>query len=231
MKLYILRHEDRGKETNIFTPLNYKGIENSEKLIDVLKKENINLIFSSPFVRTLQTIYPYSKETNNKINVEYSLSEYHSRRLISREMYGTELNENILKIFNYNPNYKSLINAKDIYYPETNMDCLSRVKYFLRYIIKKYKHTDYNILIVTHMHICLDILNIVNPKINNKINMINLLFYERGKITKIFDDDWVYDEINYNNLIESPTIKKYLYNVFGVTIVCVMSSLFYYNSK
>ena len=57
----------------------------------------------------------------------------------------------------------------------------------MRYIIKNYKNTDKTILIVTHMHICLDILNIVNSKIENKINSIDLLFYERGKLTKIFE--------------------------------------------
>ena len=230
MKLYILRHEERGNETNIMTPLSYEGVENSELLIDILKNENIDLIFSSPFVRTLQTIYPYSKKANVKINVDYSLSEYHSRRLIDREEYGKYLPNNILKLFNYNPSYKSLIKPDDIYYPETNFDCLSRVKSFLRYIIKNYKHTDKNILIVTHMHICLDILNIVNPKINNKINTISLLFYNRGKITKIFDNDWVYEELNPKSLLETKKIKKYA-NIFNLTILCMISSLFYYNSK
>jgi 2,3-bisphosphoglycerate-dependent phosphoglycerate mutase len=230
MKIYILRHEERGIETNMLTPLNSRGVENSEKLVDILKKENINLIFSSPFVRTLQTIYPYSSEMNIKINIDYSLSEYHSRRLISRENYGVNLPNNMLKIYNHNPNYKSIIGPKDIYYPETNFDCLSRVKSFLRYIIKNYKNTDKNILIVTHMHICLDILNIVNSKISkdSKIGTIDLLFYERGKLTKIFDDDWMYNEINYTNLIQSPTIQKYLYKF---SLLCVISSFYYYVTK
>jgi 2,3-bisphosphoglycerate-dependent phosphoglycerate mutase len=224
MKIYILRHEERGNETNILTPLNCRGIENSEKLVDILEKENIDLIFSSPFVRTLQTIFPYSNKKNIKVNVDYSLSEYHSRRLISRENYGVNLPENMLKIYNYNPNYKSIIGPKDIYYPETNFDCLSRVKSFLRYIIKNYKNTDKNILIVTHMHICLDILNVVNSKIESKIGNIDLLFYERGKLTKIFDNDWLYDEINNNSIIQSPTIQKYL---LKLSFICVISSFIY----
>ena len=233
MKLYILRHEERGNETNLMTPLNYKGVVNSEILIDILDNENIDLIFSSPFVRTLQTIYPYAKKSDIEINVDYSLSEYHSRRLICREEYGKYLPTNILKLFNYNSNYKSLINPNDIYYPETNFDCLSRVKSFLRYIIKHYKHTDKNILIVTHMHICLDILNIVNSKISkeSKLGTISLLFYDRGKITKIFDNDWVYEEINPKSLLESPSIKKYIYNIFNFSLLCIATSYFYNNVK
>jgi broad specificity phosphatase PhoE len=233
MKIYLLRHEERGNETNIMTPLNYKGVENSEMLIDILKNENIDLIFSSPFVRTLQTIYPYSKEANIPINVDYSLSEYHSRRLIDREAYGKYLPNNILKLFNHNPNYRSLIKPDDIYYPETNLDCVSRVKSFLRYIIKHYKHTDKNILIVTHMHICLDILNIVNTKISkeSKLGTISLLFYDRGKITKIFDNDWVYEEINPKSLLESTSIKKYIYNIVNISLLCIATSYFYNNVK
>lgn len=229
MKIYILRHEERGNETNIMTPLNYTGVINSELLINTLENEKIDLIFSSPFVRTLQTIYPYSISSNIKINVDYSLCEYHSRRLINKSDYGKYLPNNILKLFNYNPDYKSLIKPEDIFYPESNFDCLSRVKSFLRYIIKSYKNTDKNILIVTHMHICLDILNIINPKIGNKINTISLLFYNRGKITKIFDKDWVYEELNPKGLLETIKIKKYMYNVFNITIVYLISS--YFNNK
>ena len=76
MKLYILRHEDRTQDCSFFSPLTLVGLNNSKKLAEHLKKENINLIFSSPFIRTLQTVQPYVKETKISINLEYSLSEY-----------------------------------------------------------------------------------------------------------------------------------------------------------
>ena len=58
MKIYILRHEDRTMDLTFFSPLTKNGLEKSVKLIDHLEKERINVIYSSPYIRTLQTIYP-----------------------------------------------------------------------------------------------------------------------------------------------------------------------------
>ena len=66
MKLYILRHEDRTMDLTFFSPLTKNGLEKSIDLINYLEKEKINLIYSSPYIRTLQTIYPYSKIYNLK---------------------------------------------------------------------------------------------------------------------------------------------------------------------
>jgi broad specificity phosphatase PhoE len=57
MKIYILRHEKRPADCSFFVPLSEEGLKDSIKLVPRLKKCNINLIFSSPFIRTLQTIY------------------------------------------------------------------------------------------------------------------------------------------------------------------------------
>ena len=39
MKLYILRHEDRTQDCSFFSPLTKEGLNNSIKLIDILKKK------------------------------------------------------------------------------------------------------------------------------------------------------------------------------------------------
>ena len=135
MKIYILRHEDRGKETTIYTPLTPKGIDNSEKLIDIFKKEGIDLIFSSPFIRTLQTVYPYSKDKNIKINLEYSLCEIHHKDLIPIKAHGMYLPEYIAELFDYNPEYKSLIKPTEITFPEKEHHVVIRTKRFLRNIL------------------------------------------------------------------------------------------------
>lgn len=59
MKIYILRHEDRTIDCSFFGPLTKKGLINSGKLIDKLEKLNIDEIYCSPFIRTMQTIYPF----------------------------------------------------------------------------------------------------------------------------------------------------------------------------
>ena len=66
MKIYILRHEDRTQDCSFFSPLTETGLNNSIKLIDHLKNENITKIYCSPFIRTLQTIYPFSKCNTKK---------------------------------------------------------------------------------------------------------------------------------------------------------------------
>ncbi len=71
MKIYILRHEDRTQDCTFFSPLTKKGLENSAELVPVLVKCKIDIIFTSPFIRTLQTVYPFIKETKIKPYLEY----------------------------------------------------------------------------------------------------------------------------------------------------------------
>ena len=82
MKIYILRHEDKTMDTSFFSPLTREGIKNSIKLIDILKEEEIDIVFSSPFIRTLQTIYPYCKEKDININIDYSISEIQNENTV-----------------------------------------------------------------------------------------------------------------------------------------------------
>ena len=75
MKLIILRHEERPNNSLFFTPLTENGKKNAEELKNKLP-DNIDLIYSSPFLRVLQTIYPYCKKHNKTVNVENSFYEY-----------------------------------------------------------------------------------------------------------------------------------------------------------
>ena len=191
MKLYILRHEDRTQDCSFFSPLTLLGLENSNKLVPYLKKEHINIIFSSPFIRTLQTVYPYLKETGAHVNIEYSLSELHHSDIIAKKSAGIYIPEYIAEAFNYNPSYKSLIEPTDINYPEINVK--QRIKKFITHILLNYHVTEDNILLVTHESVCLSILEYMK-KIKPEIDISS---YDKGKLVKIFENDgWVYEEIN-----------------------------------
>ena len=193
MKIYILRHEDRTIDCSFFAPLTLKGLQNSQKLIPILKDCKINLIFSSPFIRTLQTIYPYVKTNKLNINVEYGLSELHHQDIIPKNAVGINLPEYIAELFNYNPKYKSIISSQDIKYPESMLESLQRTIKFIRELIEKYYTTDFNILLVSHQTICINILNLVNKKYKN----INTESYEKGKLCLVFNkNDWDYQKIN-----------------------------------
>ena len=87
MRLYLLRHEDRTQDATFFAPLTLRGLQNSKKLVKVLRKLQINVIFSSPFVRTLQTIKNYSKLSGIPVKIDYALEEYISPGPIPKDSF------------------------------------------------------------------------------------------------------------------------------------------------
>jgi broad specificity phosphatase PhoE len=201
MKIYILRHEDRTQDCSFFSPLTKTGLENAIKLVEHLKKIPITRIYSSPFIRTLQTIYPYAKESKIKINVEYGLSELHHPDLIARKAVGITLPEYLAESFNYNSEYKTIIKPNEIIYPEKDKNVQVRVKRVLRKIIEENINTQNNIVIVTHQMLCNQILQIVNKaskEFKDKIEPSLLTNYEKGQLTKIFDSEkgWTFSPVN-----------------------------------
>ena len=154
MKIYILRHEDKTMDTSFFSPLTQKGIKNSIELIDVLQEAEIDVIFSSPFIRTLQTVYPFCKKSKIKVNIDYGLSEIQNENTILKNAYTIQLPEYLQKKYLCS-NYKSLKLPNDYNYPEKIEDVDKRVKHFLHYIISNYSnYKNKNILIVSHMVVC-----------------------------------------------------------------------------
>jgi broad specificity phosphatase PhoE len=199
MKIYILRHEDRTQDCSFFSPLTKQGLENATELIDVLDKQKINKIYSSPFIRTLQTVYPYVKEKNHLINIDYGLSELHHTDLIAKKSVGMSLPEYLGEAFCYNPEYKSIIKPTEIVYPETEENVNHRVKKFLRQLILLNYNSNDNIVLTTHQAVCFSLLRMVNKHSNEfkgKIDREILTNYPKGKLCLIFDGDWTYKLIN-----------------------------------
>ena len=195
MKIYILRHEKRPEDCSFFVPLSEEGLNDSIKLISHLKKCNIDLIFSSPFIRTLQTIYPYAKSENKKINLEYGLCELHHEDIIPKKGANMLLPNYLAKSFLVNDKYETLIKNTDITYPEKVKDCENRMLRVLRYVIEKYNKTNHNIVLVTHQNLCSAALKVVSKYV--KIDEDEIENYEKGKLTLVFDNNvWQYKKIN-----------------------------------
>jgi broad specificity phosphatase PhoE len=188
MKIYLLRHEDRTQDCSFFSPLTQDGLENSVKLIDRLKECKINRIFCSPFIRTLQTIYPYSKESNTNINIEYGLEEINHGDIIAPKNAGVHLPEYLATSFNHNSEYKSFIRPDMIVYPEKECHVEKRIKRFLRNLIIEYGNIDDNIILVTHQCVCLEILKIAKK---------NDIDYIKGMLSLVFDTNngWLFEKI------------------------------------
>lgn len=202
MKIYILRHEDRTLDATFFAPLTYNGHLRSQKLVSYLRENQINKIYSSPFVRTLQTVNPYlkylkSKNKNLKVNLDYGLSEIQHPHIIPEKSYKINLPIYIAKDFNYNEKYQSSINPEDFKYPENGDHVKNRVKNIFNKIFDDNIDSKANVLIVTHQIICNLILQMVSKEFKDmEINLSDS--YPTGGLTLIFDtDQWEFEQINW----------------------------------
>jgi len=189
MKLYILSHEDRTQDATFFSPLTKQGLENATKLIEELEKVKISHIYSSPYIRTLQTIHPYSKKHNLKIKLEYGLSEINHEDIIPKKSYQVRLPEYMGELFNYEPNYNEKFAPEEFTYPENEKKVYKRVRDILKYIISVHNTTNDNIVLVTHQIVCKLILKIVKKYGVLKPNKEDLLSYPKGGLTEVFDNE------------------------------------------
>ena len=178
MKIYLLRHEERPiNETGFTTSLTNDGIQRSKNnIMDKLISLDIDQIYVSPYVRTLQTIQPYLEATNKKCNVEYSLCEGNANGTHGIDV---DLNtvEQSLEQFNCS-NYKSLTNIKDVMQYETKDMISDRIDLFLGSINKAN-----NILICSHQYIIHHIIS-RTCDIDTRI-----LDYKMGNISVLYDNE------------------------------------------
>lgn len=154
MKLILLRHEKREDYPGFYSNLTSDGLKDSIKLEKKLNKIDIDIIFCSPFIRTIQTIYPYSFKNNKKINIEYALHEYKHNPyfLFENEIYSIKdiKDKNLTTIINNN--YKSKFSKNDfnIIFLENEEHLQFRLNIFLRYLFNNKNLKDKTILLVSH---------------------------------------------------------------------------------
>ena len=173
MKIILLRHEDREKFPGFYSNLTEKGFNNSIKLIKKLDKYKIDIMYSSPYVRTLQTIYPYSIYSKKKVNIEYGLSEYRHNPyfLIENKIYNISDIEdnNLLSIINNKYKSKFKIDDYDYILLELEYNLEERVKKFFNKLIKNKNNKNKCILIVSHR----GVINMIKKLYFNKRNNIS----------------------------------------------------------
>ncbi len=163
MKIYIIRHELRDLNDPTFSSeLLERGHHNAQTIVkDKLNTLNITDIYSSPFLRTLQTVFPYAKENNKKINIEYAIAETIDEPLFKQKPNIT-LTSAQEKIYNVNKNYSSIWNKNTLKYKEKISQIKYRTKMFLNMLMSKHENTQDNILIVTHMGIVNILLSLIS---------------------------------------------------------------------
>jgi len=150
MKIVLLRHEKRYIDPGFFTSLTKEGLLKSDNLVDYIDYYKPDVIYSSPFLRTLQTIRPYAVQKNKKVRVDYSLYEYvHAEEFTSDNYmhHVTELDHGVFK--DIIDDYEPIIQPEDIKCKENESDITSRVYHFIETI--KERHHNQTVLIVSHM--------------------------------------------------------------------------------
>jgi len=192
MKIYVVRHEDRTQDATFFSPLTSRGIENSKLLSKSFKKIDINLIFSSPFIRTLQTVTDYASEEKIPIKIDYSLVESINPYIIPENSYNVSLPEYLAEIFGVDLHYKPVMSPSQLIWNEKTKNIQERAKKFLRKIMINYAKTDKKILICTHQAVINCIIKIINKEHKLEYN------YPKGGLSKIFDSNkWDFEPINW----------------------------------
>ena len=168
MKLFLLRHEEREEYPGFFSNLTRNGLKNAFQLEKILKKKKIDIIYSSPMVRTLQTIFPYCLKNDTSLNAEYALYEYRHNPyfLIEPKIYSLKDIHNSYLQSILNTKYKTLIKKKDFSSSLENEKHLEkRISIFLKSIKKDHKNKT--ILIVSHK----GVLNKIKQLIGENITM------------------------------------------------------------
>ncbi len=125
-------------------PLDEKGIKQAEETAVRLMSEQIDYIFTSPFLRTLQTANAIAEKKGMKFNVETGFSEWLKSDEFSYKPELPSPDEMAEKFPFLNTSYESVTPSA---YPESRNELDKRTEKVLSEIINKYNG---NILIISH---------------------------------------------------------------------------------
>lgn len=162
MKLYLLRHEKRSLRNPTFhSPLLPDGLRDADKLKYLLDDLKIDEIYSSPFIRVLQTVKPYCNMKKMKVNIEYSIYEqirdhYDVDINFDRENFRIDLKPSDREYYLKNKSYKSFLPLSKIEYDDGG---LWRISNFVNHLIRKYRDTDKQIVVACHGGLISELLN------------------------------------------------------------------------
>lgn len=125
-------------------PLSEDGKIQAQKLANRLKLENIKHIFSSPFLRTIETAYPIAEALNLSIKLEAGLSEWLNPHWMNESPETHPLDWLMTHYPRIDSSYQSKIIPQ---YPETEITLSQRVGLT---IIELINHFSEDILLISH---------------------------------------------------------------------------------
>tara|TARA_B100001250_G_C19671856_1_gene731836 strand:+ start:248 stop:805 length:558 start_codon:yes stop_codon:yes gene_type:complete len=175
MKIYVLRHEERPNNPGFLTELTEFGKHKAMfSLKNTLKNISFTHVFSSPFLRVLQTIAPYV-ENNHYVNIEYGLAEG-----LHDPVFTSEDDFSIKETPCHLSNYESVVDINNYKYYENDDVIRNRVKTFYDDLIKNHKNENHVILLACHKCIC-------NVLLENMTGLYHDMddSYDMGKLTTV----------------------------------------------
>ena len=188
MKLILIRHgltEDaiRGIGQRSISKLSRKGVLQSKKLAKRLKKEKIDLIFSSDYKRAIQTAKEIGKFHKAKIIKKKELREFSIHKFQGKPYDEFDFDyDKLLRHYFIKPNKKTPRG-------ESFNSFKKRTRRFYNYLHNEYH--DKTIVVVTHGHVITLILSILlkKPKSFLKTEQhntgLNLIEFDEDKKHKI----------------------------------------------
>ena len=188
MPFYFLRHEHRDKHDFMFrSPLNLEGRENAQTLLrGHLSMLQLDAVYSSPFIRTLQTITPAINTyyRNLKINPEYAIAEYiHDKAFEKYTPQDFVLSQQDYREFPINQRYQSLFDVNNLRYKETVKQLNQRTQVFANYMREKYDADKDSVLICSHRSTLVSLIN----NLYHQLNVPDNDGYGMGKLATVID--------------------------------------------
>jgi transcription factor C subunit 7 len=134
--IYLIRHcnrldsdmKDSWKEITFSqheVPLSTQGVKQAFRLAESFRNKSVDLIFSSPFLRCVQTSFPLSIMKNIDIKVDNRLCEWFSPKWFREKPVTLSHKE----LFNYNPTVDLKYHPGDYpFYPEYEADVELRAR-------------------------------------------------------------------------------------------------------
>lgn len=175
MNLYVMRHGTtiwnekgitQGRTNN---RLSKQGKLLTENVAEKLKDIKLDVIVSSPLMRTIQTANIINKYHNVKVIKDINLIEIDQGIFSGRKKSSLSEKEQLLR------NTRSKQAGM-----ETYEECFDRIKFFVENIKQKYNYK--NILVVTHNCCATFIEDVIN---NKEINFNNNIFLRNFKNAEV----------------------------------------------
>lgn len=180
--LYILRHEKRPFNVGYKTELTNSGKKDASlSLQTLISCQKIDAVYSSPFVRTLQTVYPYCKKHNKKVRCDNGLYEFLNFGSFERTHSLKEIEDKELLSIVDNE-YNSLIKVDGLK-GESPAHMKNRIQLFVNYILNT---KDKNILIVSHQSVVEEVVVSIAKAYGKK--WVDHLDYPMGGLSRLCED-------------------------------------------